>query len=295
MMSSAVAAVVSAAVLTAAAGGEPEPPAAAQPPSVSLGASPMPPERERAPASPYGGQPEWSPGLAAAADLAFAAGYTAGVAVLDTVTGRIRSAGDSGEFAAESVVKALIATRILLEGGMAGDVAETAFRMVSQSDDDAADELYGLAGADGVLPWVAEHYGIDDLGSPPWRPYWWGSTQITAVGMARFYAAVRADPLVWPWLSAAMHAAEPYGADGTYQLFGLGEASNGSAAIKQGWGNDSRAGTGFCSFNSTGLVDGDRFAVAILVQGPISQYGSGCPQMATSIAAALMPNGVMAP
>ena len=34
----------------------------------------------------------------------------------------------------------------------------------------------------------------------------WGSTQLTARGMVRFYRAVHDDPKVWPWLLRAMHA-----------------------------------------------------------------------------------------
>jgi hypothetical protein len=197
-------------------------------------------------------------------------------------------------FATESVVKVFIATRLLATKQLTGDTADTAYRMIAQSDDGAADALYGLTGGDEVVTWIAEHYGIPGLGSPPTRFGWWSNTHISAVGMARFYAKVKADPLVWPWLSKAMHAATEYGSDGTYQFFGLKRADP-KAAIKQGWGQDDDDWAEASDFNSTGYVNSDRYAVVILVKGPPWEYNSGAPAAVTRIAEALMPGGVMRP
>jgi hypothetical protein len=41
-----------------------------------------------------------------------------------------------------------------------------------------------------------------------------------------------------------------------------------NAAIKQGWGQDDDDWTASSDFNSTGFVNGDRYAVAILLTGP---------------------------
>jgi hypothetical protein len=236
-----------------------------------------------------------SPGIKAAVRAATSRGYQAGVAVVDTTTGKLWAAGDYDEmFATESVVKVFIATRLLATKQLTGDKADTAYRMIAQSDDGAADALYGLAGGDEVVTWIAKHYKIPNLGSPPTRVGWWGNTHISAVGMARFYAKVKADPLVWPWLSKAMHRATEYASDGTYQFFGLKQADR-NAAVKQGWGQDDDDWGQASDYNSTGYVSSDRYAVAILVKGPPWEYNSGTPAAVTRIAKALMPGGVMRP
>jgi hypothetical protein len=233
--------------------------------------------------------------LRTAVSSATSRGYRAGVAVVDTTTGKLWAAGDyDDKFASESVVKVFIATRLLATKRMTGGTATTAYRMITQSDDQSANALYGLAGGDQVVNWIAKHYGISDLGTPPTKAGWWSNTHITAVGMARFYAKVKTDPLVWPWLSKAMHRATEYGSDGTYQFFGLKQADR-NAAIKQGWGQDDDDWSAASDFNSTGYVNSDRYTVVILVKGPARQYRSGTPAAVTRIAKTLMPGGVMSP
>jgi hypothetical protein len=83
-----------------------------------------------------------------------------------------------------------------------------------------------------------------------------------------------------------MHHATQYGSDGMYQFFGIPSATTG-AAIKQGWGGDNPQGQP--AFNSTGLVSGDRYTVAILTQGGV--YGTPISNMLTSQARLLMPGG----
>ena len=280
------------------------PPSEASPSATATSAAPAPraTTRSRA-ASPDRVQsaptvarvPVSGPGVKAAAGYATSRGYQAGVAVVDTTTGKLWAAGDYDRlFAAESVVKVFIATRLLATGQLTGDTADTAYRMIAQSDDGAADALYGLAGGDEVVTWIAKHYGIPNLGTPPTRFGWWSNTHISAVGMARFYAKVKADPLVWPWLSKAMHRATEYGSDGTYQFFGLKQADP-NAAIKQGWGQDDDDWEAAADFNSTGYVNSDRYAVAILVKGPPYEYNWGVPNMVSEIAKRLMPGGVLRP
>jgi hypothetical protein len=228
----------------------------------------------------------------AAAEVATAAGYRTGVAVLDLETGTYTGAGeDTATFASESVVKVLIATELLLTGKMTGSTETTAYEMITQSDDDDANALYALAGGDDVVDLVAEHYGIEDLGSPPDRAGWWGNTHLTAKGLVEFYAAVAADDTVGPWLQNAMAHATEYGSDGTYQFFGLPSATTG-AAVKQGWGDDGDDSPR-AQFNSTGYVDDGRYAVAILTDGPAASYGSTISAVVTAQAQALMPGGSM--
>ena len=217
-------------------------------------------------------------------------GYRSSIGVFDTQTGSFAGAGDyNSTYASESVMKVFIATRLLMTGQMSGWNETTAYKMITQSDDASANALYGRTGGDGVLNWVKQALNIPNLGSPPLRSGWWGGTQITAAGMASFYNAVRHRPAVWNWLGNAMHHATQYGSDGTYQYFGIPSATT-AAAIKQGWGGDNAAGQP--AFNSTGLVNGDRYAVVILTQGGV--YGSPIAGMLTSEARLLMPAGNIA-
>jgi hypothetical protein len=120
-----------------------------------------------------------------------------GIAVLETRTSRSWTAGAANRlFANASVVKTMIATRLLLEGQMNGGTATLATVMIERSDNDAAWTLYPRVGGDALLPWIAKHYHIADLGAPPSMPGIWGSTQLTATGLVRFYQAVKAHPAV---------------------------------------------------------------------------------------------------
>lgn len=222
--------------------------------------------------------------------IAYAAarGESAAVAVLDTRTGKFYGAGRyRTRYASESVVKVFIATRLLLTGRMHGATERTAYKMITQSDDASASALYGRAGGDGLVPWIARHYHLGNLGSGPSRPGWWGNTHITARGLVEFYAKAKADPRVGPWLRNAMRHATTYGSDGTYQYYGI-PATTDDFAIKQGWGAD---GDCFCRsvFNSTGYVDGGRYAVAMLTAG--GSYGRYAMTTLNGMALRLIPRG----
>jgi hypothetical protein len=228
-----------------------------------------------------------------AAQVATDQGYRTGIAVLNLRTGAYAGAGeDTATFPSESVVKVMIAARLLLTGQMTGDVRTEAYEMITQSDDDEADALYGLAGGDDLVPDLAAHYGIADLGGPPSEVGWWGNTPITAKGLVQLYAALANDSMVGPWLTDAMSHASEYASDGTDQLFGLPAASSG-AAIKQGWGQDGDDSTD-AVFHTTGYVGGGTYAVAILTEGPEDSYGSAISAVVTQEAKALMPGGAIA-
>ncbi|MEO6701453.1 MAG: hypothetical protein ABI140_21320, partial [Jatrophihabitantaceae bacterium] len=224
---------------------------------------------------------------ASAVSYASSHGYRSSIGVMDTSTGAFWGAGDyNSAYASESVMKLFIATRLLLTNQMSGWNETTAYKMITQSDDASANALYGRAGGDGLITWVKQALNIPTLGSPPLRSGWWGGTQINAHGMAIFYNAIRARASVWAWIGNAMHHATQYGSDGTYQYFGIPSATSG-AAIKQGWGGDNTAGQP--AFNSTGLVNSDRYAVVILTQG--GSYGAPISGMVTTEARLLMPSG----
>jgi hypothetical protein len=168
---------------------------------------------------------------------------------------------------------------------MSGATEATAYRMITSSDDAAANALYLRAGGDAVVDLVGAHYGIADLGAPPPVPGRWGLTRITARGLVHLYAALAKDPAVRPWLGNAMRHAARVAADGTDQFFGLPSATPG-AAVKQGWGHDGVRG-GHAVINSTGYIAGGRLAVAILTAGPAGSYGAALQGVVTAQARAL--------
>jgi hypothetical protein len=205
--------------------------------------------------------------VAAAARLASDAGLRGAVAVLDTTTGGCLVAGDvRGEFATASLVKVMIAARLLVTGQMTGPVAGPAREMIARSDDAAANALWAQAGGADLEPWIEQHYDLPDLGSPNRVEGRWGNTHVTASGMAQLYARLRADPAVWPWLSAAMHEMSPLAADGTDQRFGVAAALPGSA-VKQGWADGSADDPADAVVNSSGFVASDRYVVVLLTEG----------------------------
>jgi hypothetical protein len=229
--------------------------------------------------------------MRAAADYARSQGYHVGIAVFDTRTGASYGAGDyRGTFASESIVKVFIATRLLVRGQMHGSTATMASKMIRQSDDAMASALYPRVGGDGLIAWVKEHFGLPGLGSRPSRPGWWGNTHITPMGLVRFYAKIRFNSRIAPWLLNEMHHATRYGSDGTYQYFGIPSATS-PFAVKQGWGDDYDDGARSADFNTSGFVNGDRYAVTVLARGPIRTYGSAISSMLTHTARVLLPGG----
>src|SRR4051812_16971431 len=139
------------------------------------------------------------------------------IAVLDRRTGDYYHAGpDTEMFGTASVVKVFIATRLLAEHRMHGAVEKTAYRMITRSDNDAADTLFPLVGGTRVVRWVARRYHIDGLGRPPssGRHWCWGNTHITARGLVTYYERMQDDPVVAPWLLHAMHHYAVHDADG---------------------------------------------------------------------------------
>jgi hypothetical protein len=217
--------------------------------------------------------------------------------VLDTATGACLVAGDTeGTFATASVVKVMIAARLLTDGNMTGQTAELANSMISVSDDAAANELWQQAGGRRLEPWIEKHYGLPELGSPNAIPGRWGNTHVTALGLAQLYAALQEDPVVWPWLGAALHDMQARAQDGTDQMFGLPVVST-AAAVKQGWGNGSADDPDNAVVNSTGYVTGDRYVVVLLTEGDGNVSGcdsrgfhAGQAAIVTSMAEELLPS-----
>ncbi|MEP7019889.1 MAG: hypothetical protein ABI808_04495 [Pseudonocardiales bacterium] len=207
--------------------------------------------------------------LPQAAAYASARGVRTGIAVIDLRNGRTWTAGDSGSFGTASLVKTMIATKIILDGQMNGATADEAYEMIIGSNDGDATDLWNRFGGPDIIGDLAAHYGIQ-IGGPPLRAGMWGNTQITALGMARFYVAVHRDRAVWPWLHNAMAHTKRIADDGTMQYFGI-PAAGGGHEVKQGWGTAS-AGDGYvpdAAVNSSGFVHTatSDYAVVILGQG----------------------------
>jgi hypothetical protein len=131
---------------------------------------------------------------------------------------------------------------------------------------------------------------VPNLVSPPHRAGWWGNTHITPDGLVRLYAKLKADHTVSHWLLNAMHHARKYGSDGFYQFFGIPSATK-HAAIKQGWGMDYDDRGASADQNTTGFVNNDRYAVAILARGPVRTYGHAIGSMLTHVARMVLPGG----
>jgi len=212
-------------------------------------------------------------GVNTAQRYAAANGMSTGVAVLNLTSGQIWQAGAARQrFASASVVKTMIAARLLATGQMHGTVAKKAWSMITRSDNQAAWDLYPLVGRDHLMPWIEAHYHLSGIGAPPTMHGVWGSTQITARGMVRFYDAVHNDAAVWPWLLRAMHAYKQVSASGEPNAFGLATAAPRSA-VKNGWdtNRDVRHPSN-AIVNSTGIALHDHWAVAILSEGPHRLY-----------------------
>jgi hypothetical protein len=237
------------------------------PPSVTPSASHSPTPRPVSTSPTHTGPNNPTADVAAAASYAASHQARTGVAVLDLQTGAYYGAGDAtGLFGSASVMKVFIAIELLATGQMTGQNAALATSMIERSDDGAVATLWPLAGGTDVINRVATRYKITNLGTPNTRPGFWGNTHITAKGMVYLYAAVAKDPVVAPWLMNAMAHADRIADDGTNQFFGIPSATTGFS-IKQGWGSASADNLNDAIINSTGYVNGNRYAVAILGEG----------------------------
>lgn len=215
---------------------------------------------------------------------------SAAVAVLDLQSSTLYGAGDIDElYASASLVKVFIAARLLVDRH-ADDpaVRDLMWTMITDSDDDAGSHLYRLAGAEELVPWIAQRYGITGI-APADQPGLWGLTRVSARAIVTFYAAVIRDPVVAPWLLEAMSQTQPYGSDGFFQHFGL-PAASASWRVKQGW---MCCLENLTRMHSTGYIDKDRYAVALLAAGSPRMYGDDGARTLTLMARALLPDGVV--
>lgn len=209
-----------------------------------------------------------------AVEYAVARNITASIAVIDTRTGTELTAGPVTRlYSSASVSKVFVAVELLATGQMHGWKAATAWRMITLSDNTARDALLPYVGYADVYTAMARRYRIR-IGAKSTHRNWTGDIQLTPVGMARFYQAVRRDTKVWPWLHNAMSHAQRYAAGGVPQFFGIPAAHpEGGFAIKQGWFADTYQGRSYAEANSTGYIEHNRYVIVILNTGPRDSYG----------------------
>ncbi|QNG19220.1 serine hydrolase [Rhodococcus triatomae] len=164
------------------------------------------------------------------------------------------------------------------ERGFSTDDGELLARMLSSSDDFAADVLWDELDGPDLVAAVADRYHLDDT-HEPWDGMWW-NTQTTVTDLATFYDLLLADrdglgPVRTNRILGYLRAWTPLAADGYDQRFGVPAVLGGSdIAVKQGW---------MCCIDeqwihlSTGVVGpGGRYVVVVEVAEDV-QYEDGVP------------------
>ncbi|MTD16086.1 hypothetical protein GIS00_19290 [Nakamurella sp. YIM 132087] len=166
------------------------------------------------------------------------AGVSEQVVVLDREFGQtIASAGSGGTVPAMSLVKLFIATDVLTTAGGPDDLdpvtAKNLWTMISESDDEAAQDFYDTLGGDAIIERTVKRYGLADSTPTP-SPGYWGDVQVTAADVASLLRQALQSPVTGPWLESAMLASTDEGWDGFDQDFGMNAITG--AGAKQGWG-----------------------------------------------------------
>jgi hypothetical protein len=201
-------------------------------------------------------------------------GVTSTITVIDTRTGASYTAGRVHHtYPAASTAKIFTAVLILARHRLdLGRNRADMWAMVTRSDNAAWGRLNAQVGWGSAITAVEHRYRIH-IGTEPHNHYYSGLSMVTAPGMARMYAAIKHDRLVWPWLRHAMTHIAAHGADGSYQLFGIPQAHPvGGYALKQGWLRTDVTGHAESVMHSTGYVDKRRYVVCIYTQAPAWMY-----------------------
>jgi hypothetical protein len=208
-------------------------------------------------------------------------------ALLDRASGKISGsanlATDTGS--TESMIKVWISADYLRRLGSASPsqsrLTELS-RMIRDSDDDAAEDVYQAGGANTVVQRMIKICGLTDAAL---FDGWWSRTEISARDAVRLGACVadgRAAGAKWtPWILGEMRQVRGEG------RFGIIEALPADAAartsIKNGW---TEVGSDW-HVNCLAIVD--NYVLAVLTQYPVElglQYGAG---VCRNVAAQLQP------
>jgi beta-lactamase family protein len=191
-----------------------------------------------------------------------------GVVVFDRVENETLHADNTGQqFRSASLVKLLIGIDLVDRGIVTPRRPSPRLtRMLADSDDEIASELWMSGGGPRIVSRVAAAVGLPDT-EPPANPGRWGDTLITADDMVKVYQHILELPTAKrELLLAPLREASRTAADGTDQYFGIPTALAGEPwAIKQGWAD----GRGGVDAHTTGLVgDEDRYIVVVLTHHP---------------------------
>src|SRR3954454_2198226 len=240
----------------------------------------------------------------AGADAA-ARGTTAGIAMVDRVTGRYVDNGANARrrFGSASLVKLFTADSVLRRARL-GQISLTAADrgslglMLRSSDDAAASSFWVRFGANAIVTDVVGRYRLTET-APPVNPRYWGLTQVSAHDLATFYTGMLAGTGTLAaadrdFIVAQLRASTARGTDGVYQWFGLhgGLPREPVLGVKQGW---------MCCFSdgyiwrhSTGVVGKDaRYVVVVLNRDPGSLGSAHTVTSATRVVQALFPAGLV--
>lgn len=179
-------------------------------------------------------------------------------------------------FESASLVKLLIA----LDAMDRGEAPSTVAHMLSTSDDNEANRLWGAGGAGRIVDKWAKRIGLAATRAPA-NPNKWGDTTTTAADVTAIYRYLFGHPN-GDVVVRALHAMTKFGADGFDQRFGIPNAANGRPwAAKQGWACCS----GKRTLHTTGLVGADdRYIVVVLTSHPEKSTWASASAVVTKIA-----------
>ena len=156
---------------------------------------------------------------------------------------------------------------------MHGRTAARACKMITQSDDAIASAFYGSVGGDWLINWIKSRYHVPDLGYPPSRA---GLVGQHAPAPVRAGASCTRSSSATPRRAVAAQRDAPRASDTarTAPTSSSGSRRPPRASRSSRAGATTTRSARSADFNTTGFVDNDRYAVAILARGPSSTYGS---------------------
>ncbi|CCH28841.1 serine hydrolase [Actinosynnema sp. NPDC047251] len=232
--------------------------------------------------------PDLSAAVARAVDGS--AGVDLAVAVLDLTTDTAAGYRDDVPFHAASLSKLLVAVDVLTAGDLDDADRDRLHRALSDSDDEAMNDLWTGHDGIGAVDRVAGLAGLVDTHAPE-DPSQWGDVETSADDLVRLYRYVLTElpEAARTFVVDALSSAPVTAADGFDQAFGL-LAPGVDGYAKQGWmwyyPTD-------LYLHSAGVV-ADRYVVALLsVQSSISpdEARGHLDDITRSLLSTLVPGG----
>jgi hypothetical protein len=163
------------------------------------------------------------------------------VMYLDTDIDNLFTGGEPGTSTTESMIKVGIAADYL--AGLqqhnpprdpTADEADQLIRMIRDSDNDAAEQLYRRRGGDQLVQRLIAKCGLRDTRS---KPGWWSETQMTAADAARLGACIaRGDIVSAGWVAWILEQMRQVRGEGAFGFTETRPYDRGRPlAIKNGW------------------------------------------------------------